>query len=54
MSKKKTTLERLVGFTWCVHDVKKIRFASGVRQDHSDGGALDTNSSLSGKKTPQQ
>lgn len=37
--------------TWRVHDVKKIRFASGVRQDHCDGGALDTHSSLLRKKT---
>lgn len=36
--------------TWRVHDVKKIRFSSGVRQDHCDGGALDTHSSLLRKK----
>lgn len=47
---RKKTMQRLSGCTWCVHDVKKIRFASGVRQDHSDRGTLDTNSSLSGGK----
>lgn len=32
--------------TWCIHDVEKVGFASGVRQDHCDRGTLDTNSSL--------
>lgn len=37
--------------TWCVHDVEKVRFASGVWQDHCDRGTLDTNSPLEKKKT---
>lgn len=45
--------------TWCVHDVEKVRFASGVGQNHCDGGTLDTNSSLwknstKIRSTPQQ
>lgn len=45
--------------TWCIHDVEKVRFASGVGQNHCDGGTLDTNSSLwknstKIRSTPQQ
>lgn len=32
--------------TWCIHDIEKVRFASGVWQDHCDRGTLDTNSPL--------
>lgn len=32
--------------TWCIHDVEKVRFASGVWKDHCNRGTLDTNPPL--------